>query len=372
MSARLPIMASHVRLLLRLPPAIRQQFVIQFPWTSSCFKHQTLRNFQASRPFSLTAHLTKQDGKGKAMYRNAQPQKPTPAANNLPKPALSPATPLSDKPAALPPKPMLKHVPAYSYSDWMSTRFPKADQVLLYVAPRHGPYFFMGWTCGLGLLTGAFFMALQYFTDSGARGVPWYIQTVGAIPTFFFTVIGTTCLMGTRRMVKSITAVRSATKTITTPVTQVPPSWILKIEVKRGYPVGTTTVLHADPSKVYVNKNVRSFAEDISFYDIAMKDSTTFTEKYFSGAMDQDAGSTLSRFNRGLVDAWPILKREVTRLFFRDQMVYIGVQGVGNFKLDLQGCWILDSGKVLEKLVQEDIDTGPNIGNWVRRWFGTG
>ena len=58
------------------------------------------------------------------------------------------------------------------------------------------------------------------------------------------------------------------------------------------------------------------------------------------------------------MDVVPTVWQDVRRMFLRDGMAYVRIEGYGNWKLDLQGCALLDGGKPLERVmvVEEGFD----------------
>ncbi|KAI5371109.1 hypothetical protein Slin14017_G019880 [Septoria linicola] len=365
-------MASNMRLLLRLPPAIRQQVLSAQPLQISCTTSRYgLVNGISSRPFSIAAQLSKQGGKNKTMYRNAQTQAPKPQAKDLPKPQTAPppaphsstsnAPPPSSLPARMAPAHAAAPAPRPSTSDWMSTRFSKQDRVLLYVAPSHRAFIISSYAVGCFLLIGAYTYAQMFIKeppeDSPLPKVPWFIKAVGGLSTVFVVVFGTVILIAPLKVIKSITAVRTQQNLAMNPRSSLSVPWKLQIEVESVLPfVKSGATIEANPGAVALDRNLPTASQDIQFTSWNIRGAETFTQRYANGSLNLKEGSALSRFNQSLINTWPGIKREVKRMFLRDQMAYVRIDGNGNFKLDMQECHMLDGGRVFDKMVGVDAD----------------
>ena len=49
---------------------------------------------------------------------------------------------------------------------------------------------------------------------------------------------------------------------------------------------------------------------------------------------------------------WPTAKLDTRRMFVRDGMAYVRIPHRGDWKLDLQGCEVVDEGRILGKVMQ--------------------
>lgn len=177
---------------------------------------------------------------------------------------------------------------------------------------------------------------------------------------------GTVFILAPMKLVKSITAVRQevqASGRLVSSHHNVMP-WKLRIEVKRALPFAKADVMELKDSKqVVLDRSVPMMSQDIGFTSYGVKDSEWFTEQYATaGTLERKEGSAMKRFNRRLINIWPGVKREVKRMFLRDQMAYVRIEGNGNFKLDLQNSHMLDGGRVLDKMVGTDGDAAPGQG----------
>lgn len=128
----------------------------------------------------------------------------------------------------------------------------------------------------------------------------------------------------------------------------------LQIESKpffRPLPFGAKTMT-IPLTDVFINRAVA--ATDVRFGSVTLKDGVAFTQHYATQHQRPKAplSARFRHFNKALLTFFPALLRDIRRMFFRDGMAYIRIEGHGNWKLDLQGAELLDDGRPLEKLVQ--------------------
>ncbi|GIZ39004.1 hypothetical protein CKM354_000239700 [Cercospora kikuchii] len=353
-------MATSMRLLLRLPPAIRQQVLCTPLPSSTCSNIHGITISLPSRHFSIAPRLNKQGGKTKATYKNALPQAPTPQARNLPKPQPAPAPLISASdlpPKPLPPKltPLPKNL-APPPEDWMSTRFRNQDHVLLYAAPNHTAFFLSSLTIGTLLLAGCYSYAEMVLKDPPANSerpkLPYIIKGLGGLTVVLVAAFSTYFLLAPMKMIKSITAIRQ-------PAAHHIPGripWDFRVSVKRIMPFAKAKVLEVPLQDFALDRNLPVASGNVGFISHPIRDAEWFTAAYFMGKLETKQGSALSRFNRSLINIWPGITREVRRMFLRDHMAYVRIKGSGNFKLDVQNCHMLEGGQILHKLVKVDAD----------------
>ncbi|KAM3415829.1 hypothetical protein BST61_g9336 [Cercospora zeina] len=355
-------MATNVRLLLRLPPAIRQHLLCTPLPSSTCSNlYHGSNNAIPFRHFSIGGRLSKQGDKTNAIYKNALPRTPTPQARNLPKPQQAPRS-LGNAP---PPKPpVLGTAPGprpsslpFAATDWMSTRFPKQDHVLLYVAPDHKAFFISSICIGAIFLWGCWNYAQLILDDPPADSprpkVPYPLKVIGAVSVIAGAAFGTTFILAPMKMIKSITAIRQHTWT---PGFRADVPWTMQVEIKVPFPFMRTKSVELYPKDMALDRDLPAASENVGFTSHDIKSSEWFTALYYSGRLEQKRGSALSRFNSALINAWPGIRRDVARMFLRDHMAYMRIKGAGNYKLDVQNCHMLDDGRVLHKLISVDAD----------------
>ncbi|KAF2212346.1 hypothetical protein CERZMDRAFT_97622 [Cercospora zeae-maydis SCOH1-5] len=355
-------MPTNVRILLRLSPAIQQQLLCTPLPSGTCSNLYHGSNKAISfRYFSIGGRFSKQGGNNNAKYKNALPRTPTPQARNLPKPQQAPPS-LKNAPPAKPPvrgtapAPRTSTLPPAAM-DWMSTRFPKQDHVLLYVAPDHKAFFISSIVIGTFLIMGCWSYAGLFLKepseDSQLPKLPFSIRAIGAVSVIAGAAFGTTFLLAPMKMIKSITAIRQQTSNRGFRA-EVP--WNLQVEVKMPFPFVKPKSRDVYPKDVALDRNLPAASENVGFTSHDIKNSEWFTALYYSGKLEEKRGSALSRFNSGLINLWPGIKRDVRRMFLRDHMAYLRIKGAGNYKLDVQNCHMLDDGRVLHRLVSVDAD----------------
>ena len=201
--------------------------------------------------------------------------------------------------------------------------------------------------------------------ESGRPKLPWITKGLGAVSVLAIATFGTAFILAPMKLVKSITAVRQEVKEVGRLASHNVMPWKLRIEVKRALPFAKADVMDLkDPKQVVLDRSVPMVSQNILFTSYNIKDSEWVTQQYAtSGTLDQNENTgMIKRFNRSLINVWPGVKREVKRMFLRDQMAYVRVEGNGNFKLDLQHSYMLDEGRVLDKLVGTDGDAAPGQG----------
>ena len=136
---------------------------------------------------------------------------------------------------------------------------------------------------------------------------------------------------------------------------------LLRIETRKPVPFikyGGETI-EAPLNHVYIDSEVR--AQEIGFFSVSLEHAKGFTVSHLNPTKPKSSiRSRLGTFNRGLVNIWPTLFRDTKRMFFRDGMVYVYITDHGTWKLDLQGCEMLDGGQPLERamLLYPGLDRG--------------
>lgn len=206
--------------------------------------------------------------------------------------------------------------------------------------------------------------------DSNRPKLPWYVKLTGAVPTVALAAFATVFILAPIKLIKSVTAVRQQQqqKLQMTAATarqvawhSTPTPWKLRIEVKRAVPFAKSDFLDLkDLKQVSMDRSVPLASQNIALTSYNIEDSKWFTEMYaFAGTMEHERGGVFSHVMRSMVNIWPGIKREVKRMFMRDQMAYMRIEGNGNFKLDLQNSHMLDGGKVLDRMVGTDEDARP-------------
>lgn len=82
-----------------------------------------------------------------------------------------------------------------------------------------------------------------------------------------------------------------------------------------------------------------------------MKNSSDWTQGKLTRP-DAIHGNAFQRLNQRMLNISPTTFSLVRKMFNRDGMMYVRI-GTNNWKMDLDGCEILESGQVLARLVRE-------------------
>ncbi|KAK4508028.1 hypothetical protein PRZ48_001764 [Zasmidium cellare] len=350
-------MASNIRLLLRLPPTLRQSIL---PGRCAQFNSNGHCSVEAPfRTFASTKNLLQPKNAPKSVRK---PPVQSPASSSRPTPTRSspkgPSTPSQ-------PIPVTPRGPAeFQPISKLNTIAPNLPSVLLYTAPRHGSFFATSYFFGVGILAGATYTGGIYLKDEPDKPrLPTSIKIAGLFTVLFLALAGTTFVMAPTKLIQSISIITQSS------------GRVLRFEVRKPLPFLKPYILDASPSQLAMNGTVVSTSSDASIRNVRLSEAKEFTESYFAksqeGAPRGGVLAGLSSFNKSLVYAWPAFKRDVRRMWLRDKMTYIRIQDKGHHKLDLQGCHILDEGKPLEKAIEIDSDERPGIGGWIRRIAGS-
>ena len=70
-----------------------------------------------------------------------------------------------------------------------------------------------------------------------------------------------------------------------------------------------------------------------------------------------------------MMRAWDALRRDTRRMFLRDGFAYVRFTEHGNWKMDLQGCELLDHGRALERMTTPDEQRGIGVIALFRRKY---
>jgi len=229
------------------------------------------------------------------------------------------------------------------------------EPMLLYKSPSHGSFFALSYSMGLILFVGAYSWALFAVKDrEGETTSPWYVRTMSIVPTACLVVFGSTFFFAPTKLIRSISLM--APKIGTDGVVTNGPRK-LQFEVKHMLPFFKPYKQEFETTRVFLDRNVTT-VQDISFHSVPLSEAQSFTSSFFADTLHSKPKRSIldqiSAANRSMVDAWPAFSRDVRRMFLRDQMAYITVTGNGNFKMDLQGCHLLDNGRLLEAVTIPD------------------
>ena len=323
--------------ILRLPPALRYQAICPFvvrAAESHSVTGVTRRTFSCANISSKQTRAT----------RPPQASKSAPTLSR--KPLSLPAT----KPIAQPLRPSPPNA-SRSRNAYVNTLLQRSngEQVLLYRAPSHTSFFIGSYLFGSALVIAAVIQAnLTKEDKQGQPKMPWWTKFLTLVPAVFCVILATTCLVAPWKMIQTVSLVAKGGSS----------EVLIRFEVRPPLPLvkfGGGTI-EAPLHQVYLDRNVT--AQDLRYFTIPLEDAKGFTESSLHPSKERRSfSSRLGDFNRAVLNSWPALLHNTRRMLMRDGMTYVRIAERGNWKLDLQGCEMLDHGKALERVVVVD----PNL-----------
>ena len=337
-NSRIATMSFSLQYFLRIPPSLRHQLL-----NLELFAPRINRsNAVLSRTFRTHArHLIRKGGAG--------------STKQIPK---------------QPPSPAVKQLPSSSakYSTYIDTLLQSHPQVLIYTAPRHGLFYASSYIIGLFFLFGAYSWAqfalkepLESGTEDQKRRRPWYVQAALSAEILAVVVIGTAFILAPTKMIQSVAITKAAASSPGAPSGGI----LLRCQVRRLLPFLKPDVLETAPSNAFLDRRVASAQKSIELFNIPPSRAREFTESYFAGSYKPTIGEV---DKLGPVHSvWRAIRRETGRMFLREQMAYVRVPGNGRFKLDLQGCSLVDNGRALESATVAEVEGGTGFREWFRQ-----
>lgn len=336
-------MSSTPRLLLRLPPSLRQNILepsqCAFRLNASAIRTYARKGKPVPPP-------------PKPFDHHLSPVEAPPLGSNQIK--SSPASTGKSTPDAIP---------------WDKQK-PNAMQhvTLIYTAPRHGVFYLASYLAGGFFILGAYTYAELVLKDpADGPKQPWWKKSIGAVSAIAAASFGTVFILGPMGMIKSMSIVSSEAgfANATAKFTRAPR--LIRMEVKRKLPFLKPDVLETDISNVSLDRQVPVALQDLNFHSVPKIYSESWTADYLKGAAEPARIGGITAAVKGL---WPATRREVRRMFLRDQIAYVQVKGNGNFKLDLQGCRMLEGGKVMDRVLSEDLGMNRGVLKWIHNLIG--
>ena len=343
--------------LLRLPPSLRCQIL-----SHTSFLSRPLEPHQPTTRLLL-----------KRTYARAKP----PPKPSIRKPS-SPATPD-------PPPPTSTHKPTSTGNPYADRLCHKYDTVLLYNSPSHTSL-----TIAALILAGCFFFSAtstaaatkipspSEANDSKkvrehADAMPWYIRIAYAGGAVMFAVFGTMMALAPSKIIRRIWLVREQ---VTSPAlmaaTRGGSRYLAKIETKSMLPFQQGRTIHTLLENVSIDRRINAPA-DLRWLSVPLSHSAAFTSYYTANptAPPKSISGRLRSMNSTLLRAWPSLKSGTRKLLLRDGIAYVHIIGEsGQWKLDLQGAEVLDSGRPIERLFREDAGMEKGVLPFLRRLAG--
>lgn len=210
--------------------------------------------------------------------------------------------------------------------------------MLLYKAPRNVALFT---TC---CITGG---SLFYWIATTANGAfmdytaPWYAKFVVLAGCLASSAIATTIVTTPSRLIKSISIVKVAEKQA-----------IIRVKGTRFFPFTKQTTLDVAPGELIVDKDVAMAVENgHNWWYVPLDNAKVWTEGNLKRP-DAIEGNAFTKLNRRMLNTGPAMFSQVKKMFQRTGFLYVRVKG-NNWKMDMEGCEILENGEVLMKLVRE-------------------
>jgi hypothetical protein len=210
--------------------------------------------------------------------------------------------------------------------------------LLLYKAPRNLALFTSCCIAGGGLF---------YWVATVANGVsdftgPWYAKAVVLAGCVATSAIAAAVVTTPHRLVKSISIVKKGEKQA-----------MLRVKGTPFFPFTKPAVFDVAPGQLTLDSNVAMSLETgtIPWWCVPMEKAKVWTEGSLKRP-DAIEGNVFQRLNRRMLNVKPATFSQVKKMFNRNGMLYVQVNG-SSWKMDLEGCEILENGEVLRQLVRE-------------------
>lgn len=321
-------MASSLQLLLRLPPSIRCQAFSQC-WQSTPPKH-------FFNGFSIRTFLN-------TTRRSAQPIKPPPK----PKTFRKTSSPQRSKTRA-PQNPSVKPSPPSPYAQTLLNTIGR-EEVLLYRAPSHTSFVLSAYIFGGTLIFCSYVLASTIATGTMA----WWISAIDHIPALIMAAMGTAAILAPSKMIRRVWLVYSKNNA------QNKATPTLRFE-SRPHLLSSIRSFEAPPNDVALDRMVPAFLPEMRCTNVRLNDAGRFTDPAHNVPFDTAAPKA---------GFWDTLTWNIKRIFVRQGMAYVHIQGRGHWKLDLHDCEVLDLGKPLDRLmVGKEMPDRSLLGKIFKRW----
>lgn len=212
-----------------------------------------------------------------------------------------------------------------------------ADELLLYKAPRNVALFT---SC---MITGG---AIQFWVATVASSlitltVPWYAKTIMLAGCFISSGMASAIMLTPHHLVKSISLVRTAEKEA-----------VMRINGTSFFPFIKPRVMDLVPGKMMVDSNVTMSLETTKqWWGVPLQNGKAWTQGGLRRPGEPE-GNAIAKLNKSLLNISPAAFSQVRKMFNRDGMAYVRI-GSSNWKMDLEGCEILENGSVLMRMVKE-------------------
>lgn len=211
--------------------------------------------------------------------------------------------------------------------------------MLLYKAPKSVALFTSCCIAGGGLFYWVATVATGAFTEFTG---PWYAKAVVLAGCVASSAIAAAVVSTPHRLVKSISIVRKGEKQA-----------MLRVKGTPFFPFTKPAVFDVAPGHLTIDSNVALSLETgtIPWWCVPMDKAKVWTEGSLKRP-DAIEGNAFQKLNRRMLNVAPATFSQVKKMFNRNGMLYVQING-GTWKMDLEGCEILENGEVLMQLVRE-------------------
>ena len=188
--------------------------------------------------------------------------------------------------------------------------------------------------------------------------MPWYVRSFTAASALIVTIFGTAFIIAPMKMIKTVSLVSNPAA---------PGRILLRIQPRSSVPFQTrfdaNKVMEAHLNEVSLDDKV--FAEDLSYKNVPVENAQDFTD----AILKPTKTSNEARFRgsqSSIVNIWPTLRQNIRRMFVRDEMAYVRVEGrSGTWKLDLHNALVVDNALPLAAAMTP-VDMDRSFFRWLR------
>ncbi|EMC94322.1 hypothetical protein BAUCODRAFT_123962 [Baudoinia panamericana UAMH 10762] len=307
-------MSLPLQALLRLPSCLRTQAFAAAPkpWPTNYNLQKTNRAFSCKSKLlqKLAKQISRQPPAFKKPTTSSSPKSPSRGAN----------------PARPPSRAQQQH----SYTEQL---LGGRDEVLLYKAPNHRSYYVTSYVCGgifvlWALVQSSIVGVYQQMNESNSWGK--YVLTAITMGTSLIAVTaGMFMIMAPVGVIWTITLrsvpLPSALNGAKTPM--------LRFQMRRLVPLLKPQFVEVEPPKALLDRVVT--AQDIAWTSVPLTEASAFTRTAQLESATPGGG----------------LFQNIRRIAWREGFARVYFENHGTWKLDLQGCTVLDHGKPLDRLM---------------------
>lgn len=320
--------------LLRLPSGIRRDVFLHITKSMKLTHLHNIRSFRTASRTLARPQASAKASQSKASHAAPLPPPPRVKLYKAPSPRTVPRT-----------------------TDGQSTYIESLlgnGPVALYASPKHGTFYTVAYLCGGLFIVGDVCWASYALKEREGQPKAVWLQSLLIFEVVAVSIAGTAILLAPTKLIRSISLIP--------PKVAGSGSSITRFEIKRNLPFLKPDILEAGALDVSTVRKLPSTTADIKITSVPPSLAGQFTEEVLSGRAWKTEPRTTAQTIRAaalsVTHTWSMLKREVRRMFLKDQLLDITIGKNGSFKLDLQGCAMLDGGRPLNHLIQVKEDSG--------------